>query len=350
MKMSGILLIVVCLALCLTGCASRGQTEDDFSKVPHSAEGGVSMHDADAQQKSVDFVVADQVTGPFRAEIPIQEVIDDPVFESYGHLLFPMDDWYMSGETLEALQLAWYTNIDPNETVEIVNTLWQRANAGETVFYDIYSEAEKTIDPTKKDTGLFFFRGEPGAKFAVCNAGGGFAYVGAMQDSFPHALELSKRGYHAFALIYRPSAQTACEDLAQAIRFIFEHAEELAVDTEGYSLWGGSAGARMAAWLGSYGPAAFGGGDLPKPQAVIMQYTGHREYTKNDPPTFACVGENDGIASWRTMERRLAAMSALGIPTEFHHYPGLSHGFGLGTGTVAEGWLDEAVDFWEAQM
>ena len=43
-------------------------------------------------------------------------------------------------------------------------------------------------------------------------------------------------------------------------------------------------------------------------------------------------------------------MSALGIPTEFHHYPGLRHGFGLGTGTVAEGWLDQAVSFWEEQM
>ena len=171
-----------------------------------------------------------------------------------------------------------------------------------------------------------------------------------MQDSFPHALELSKRGYNAFALIYRPGAQTACEDLARAISFIFENAEELEVDTGCYSLWGGSAGGRMAAWLGSYGPAAFGGDDLPRPGTVVMQYTGHSDYTESDPPTFACAGESDWIANWRTMKRRLDAMSRLGIPTEFHHYPGLSHGFGLGTGTVAEGWLDEAVAFWEEQM
>ena len=57
-----------------------------------------------------------------------------------------------------------------------------------------------------------------------------FAYVGAMQDSFPHALELSKKGYNAFSLIYRPGAQTACEDLARVIRFIFDHADELEVD------------------------------------------------------------------------------------------------------------------------
>ena len=216
-------------------------------------------------------------------------------------------------------------------------------------FEKFLTEEEKAADPAKKDTGLFFFRGGFGEKFAVCSAGGGFAYVGAMHDSFPHALELSKQGYNAFALIYRPGAQTACEDLARAISFIFENAEELKVNTDCYSLWGGSAGARMAAWLGSYGPAAFGGDDLPQPVAVIMQYTGHSDYTENDPPTYACVGERDGIADWRTMQRRLDTMSALGIPTEFHHYPGLPHGFGLGTGTAAEGWLDEAVSFWEAQ-
>lgn len=286
----------------------------------------------------------------FTVDTKISAVIDDPVFGEYGRLIFPVDNWYYSGDTLGELRLTWYTNIDPNETVEIVNYLHDRAAAGEIVFYDIYTETEKDADPRKENTGLFFFKGNPGEKFAICNAGGGFAYVGAMQDSFPHALELSQMGYNAFALIYRPGAQTACEDLARAISFIFTHADELEVDTNCYSLWGGSAGARMAAWLGSYGPAAFGGDDLPQPGTVIMQYTGHSDYTENDPPTFACVGENDGIANWRTMERRIEALGNLGIPTEFHHYPGLSHGFGLGTGTIAEGWIEDAVAFWEAQM
>lgn len=151
-------------------------------------------------------------------------------------------------------------------------------------------------------------------------------------------------------MIYRPGVQTACEDLARAISFVFENAEELEVDTDSYSLWGGSAGARMAAWLGSYGPADFGGAELPQLGAVIMQYTGHSDYTEYDPPTFACVGENDGIANWRTMEQRLNRMAKLGIDKEFHHYPGLSHGFGIGTDTVADGWVEEAIAFWEKQM
>ena len=350
MKAQGVLAIAICLLLCLTGCADREQIKTTSSgESPPSGNTGL-LDRADSQEEPDSFAPADQMAEPFTTSTSIQDVIDNSVFAGYGRLLFPVEDWYMSGSTLRDLQLTWYNNIDPEETVEIVNTLWQRANAGETVFYDIYTEEEKAEDPAKEDTGLFFFRGDPGAKFAVCNAGGGFAYVGAVQDSFPHALELSKRGYNAFALIYRPGAQTACEDLARAISFIFEHAEELNVDTECYSLWGGSAGGRMAAWLGSYGPAAFGGDELPQPGTVVMQYTGHSDYTENDPPTFACVGESDGIANWRTMERRIEALEALVIPTEFHHYPGLPHGFGLGTGTVAEGWLDEAVAFWETQM
>ena len=35
---------------------------------------------------------------------------------------------------------------------------------GEQIFYPIYSEEEMQADADKKDTGLFFFRGNAGAK------------------------------------------------------------------------------------------------------------------------------------------------------------------------------------------
>ena len=50
------------------------------------------------------------------------------------------------------------------------------------------------------------------------------------------------------------------------------------------------------------------------------------------------------------MERRLEALEELGIPTEFHAYEGLRHGFALGTGTAAEGWIKGAAAFWEEQF
>ena len=291
---------------------------------------------------------AEQVT--WNESTRIDEVNSYPAFGDWGRMIFPVATGYYSGSTLGSLRLTWYSNIQPAKTVEIVNYMREKTDAGEQIFYRIYTDAEIAADPWKADTGLFFFKGHPGAKVAICNAGGGFAYVGAMHDSFPHALELSKKGYNAFALIYRPSAQTACEDLARAIAFIHEHADELEVDTADYSLWGGSAGARMAAWLGSYGTAAFGEKDYPRPGAVIMQYTGLSEVYGNEPPTYNCVGTNDGIASYRTMERRIAAIQANGTDAMIEVFPGLSHGFGLGTGTVADGWINNAVAFWERNM
>lgn len=95
----------------------------------------------------------------FTADTPITAVITDPAFGQFGRLLFPVDDWYYSGDTLGELQLTWYSHIDPQETVDIVNDLKTRASAGQPVFFDIYTEEEKAADPDKEDTGLFYFPG-----------------------------------------------------------------------------------------------------------------------------------------------------------------------------------------------
>lgn len=277
----------------------------------------------------------------------ISDVANDPVFGDWGRLIFPVQRGYMGGSTLGNLSLTWYNGVDPAMTVDVCNYLHAHAAAGETVFLDIYTDAEKAADPDKADTGLFFFRGDVGARTAIVNAGGGFAYVGAMHDSFPHCMELSRRGYNAFALIYRPGSRTACQDLARAIAVLHEHADELGISMEGYSLWGGSAGARMAAWLGTYGTESFGESRYPRTAACIVNYTGFFEVTGAEPPTYSAVGTSDWIADWRTMQARINAIRANGTDAEIEVFRGLPHGFGIGMGTVAEGWLDRAVAFWE---
>lgn len=279
----------------------------------------------------------------------VTEVMRDPAFGDYGHLIFPVDIAISEDLELKDVEdiLPWYSEMNPKKTVEIVNYMKDRMTDGEQIFYDIYSEEEKEADPAKEDTGLFFFRGDPGAKTAIVNAGGGFMYVAAMHDSFPQALELAKNGYNAFALIYRPGADTACEDLARAIAYLHEHAQELQIDMTDYSLWGGSAGARMAAWLGSYGTAYFGEEEYPAPAAVIMQYTGLSSVTGQEPPTYACVGTSDYIASYESMEQYISRLRRNGTNAEIEVFTGLSHGFGLGEGTVADGWINRAMDFWQ---
>lgn len=274
-------------------------------------------------------------------------------FGKDGELLFPVDRFFENEETLNEISNSrhyiWYSHINPNTTVDIINYLAEE-QAKRKIFYSIYSDDEIRQDPSKAVTGLYFFKGKKNAPFAINNAGGGFAYVAGMQDSFPHALYLSRRGYNAFALIYRPSHPY--EDLARAITYIYDHAEQLEIDKNHYSLWGGSAGARMAAELGNLEVLhqLTQRTDIPQADSVIMQYTGFSRVSRFDAPTYVCVGDNDWIANWETMKMRLFYLKKMGIPTEFHVYHDLGHGFGLGEETVAEGWINDAIKFWQLNM
>jgi len=272
-------------------------------------------------------------------ENTVGDVLRHPAFEGFSEYILPLEWRYDENMQLSGIPrlLPYHNYVDAGRCVGYINQMIDSVAAGRKIYYDL----------GRIDAGLFFFRGKPGAPFAVICPGGGFSYVGSIHEGFPHAIALSQMGYNAFVIQYRTGgAQTACEDLAAGIEYIFSHRDELQVDVEGYSVWGSSAGARMAAYIGSYGPAAFGTRTLPRPSAVIMAYTGHSEYTRQDPPTYSVVGANDGIANPETMRRRTEALQTAGIPAEFHIYPNLRHGFGLGIGTSAEGWIDGAVRFW----
>jgi acetyl esterase/lipase len=248
--------------------------------------------------------------------------------------------------------LPYHSHVDAETVASALNRMIDEAVRGRTVFYRLYSEVERQQEPARGNTGLFFFRGRPGAPFAVVCPGGGFSYVGSVHEGFPHAAAISSKGLNAFVLRYRAGhgEAVATRDLAAAVTYIHRNAETLGVSTGGYSLWGSSAGARMAAAVGSHGVASYGGGDVPKPSAVVMAYTGHLDHAAAEPPTFVVVGREDGIAPPAVMERRVEALRKGGTPVEFHEYEGLGHGFGLGTGTSAEGWVFEAIRFWEASI
>lgn len=280
----------------------------------------------------------------FSPETPIKTIEEDPAFSKFGKLLFPP----LRDESLKLSQerrlMPYHTNVDPVLSAKILNEMRSDAERGEKIFFPLSGTDN---NPT---SGLFFFRGKPDAPFAVVNPGGGFQYVGAIHEGFPVARWLAEQGINAFVLVYHTgSAEVACQDLAKAIDFIFDHAKSLHVSTEGYSLWGGSAGARMAAYLGAYSPRAFGGKTQQRPSAVIMQYTGHSDLGGQNPATFAVVGDGDPIASPYTMENRIQRLQRQGIPAEFKLIHGVSHGFGLGNGTPAQGWEKEALKFWLAQ-
>lgn len=210
-------------------------------------------------------------------------------------------------------------------------------------------------NPTKRNTGLFFFRVDPGKPFAVVCPGGGFCYVGSLHEGFPLAMEIIKSGYNAFVLKYRTNCngRDVSEDLVRAVEYIRKHAPELEVDRDDYSLWGGSAGARLCSYVTYLGSGYIKPEMKLKPAADIIAYTYFDFdplFTAEDPPGFFITGTQDWFVPVSATRADADELRKMGVRVEFHTLNGAEHGFAVGNGTPAEGWIKKAVDFWEMNM
>jgi hypothetical protein len=205
--------------------------------------------------------------GHLNIHASIRDILSHSAFAGFGRLILPWDDRAYDGSmrlsNISSL-LPYHSHVNPGDVVTGLNRMIDDARNGKTVFYDFYTGTQKRQQPSRENTGLFFFRGRPGAPFAVISPGGGFSYVGSLHEGFPYAAAISKKGYNAFVLRYRAGQDgaIATQDLAAALSYIFKNAERLGVSTDDYSLWGSSAGARMAAAIGSHGVAHFVMGDV----------------------------------------------------------------------------------------
>lgn len=249
-----------------------------------------------------------------------------------------------------------------------------------TVFYDIWDGPGK--ENIKAVTGLVAFPVKDKTKFVIICPGGGYENVCSIAEGFPMAREINKLGYAAFILQYRTGVNLKCtdplEDLAQAIRYILDHAEEFNVNTNGYAVLGFSAGGHLAASFGikDLGYEKYG---LKKPEMMILgypvitmgekthegsrslllgqdhmddqdfrdQYSIEKQVDYSYPPTYLWQTEKDEAVPVENSRMMAEILKKNHVPYMYEVFPGQEHGWGLGTGTPAEGWIDHAVDFWK---
>ncbi len=284
----------------------------------------------------------------------VRDLVNHTLLKGFSELMLPRDNnsaYYSTKLSDIGSLMPYHGNVRPDDVIGAVNHMIDEVNQNNTIFYDFYTDDQKQQEPGKRYTGLFFFRGNPDAPFAIVCPGGGFSYVGSLHEGFPLALKISESGLNAFVIRYRiGSEQFATSDLAAAIAYIFRNAELLKVSTRDYSVWGGSAGARMAGNIALNGVSAYGGENPPKPATVVIAYTGQSSWSEDFSPSFITVAANDGIVNVSTVDRRVENLRNAGVDVEYHRYQSAGHGFGLGTGTDAEGWLDLAVQFWQRHM
>lgn len=213
---------------------------------------------------------------------------------------------------------------------------------------------------------------------AIICPGGAYSMVCSFVEGMPIAKALNKCGYHAVVAYYRTKKKARFpnphEDLKRAITDTFSHAEDWNLETDGWSLWGSSAGGHLAASFCTQAEDRF------KPSALILSYPVITlgEFTHEDskrnllgdkpdvsiinrlsvekqinstfPPTFVWYGTADNVVDPINSRKLESALKMAGVPYEAEIYEGIGHGVGLAVGTDASKWFEDAVEFWKKQV
>ncbi len=268
--------------------------------------------------------------------------------------------------------------------VEGLLKLREYVQAGIRVAYDIYSPEEKAEEPDKNNTKLIYMPGKAGAPFVLVCAGGAYATVCSFLEAFPTAKRLNDMGYNAFVLSYRvhevPLIPKPTEDVAAALKFIFAHADDFKVSPENYAVCGFSAGGHLTgSWgtktlgyprFGAKKPAAlfvcYGAsrgekpkdgklspftrtmiGDNPSPEAInAIDVTANID--SDYPPTFLWHCKDDPMVPYQAAVDMNTALEKAGVSHELMLVEKGGHGIGIGDNTLAAGWLQKAVAFWQS--
>jgi hypothetical protein len=98
----------------------------------------------------------------------VRDVVRHPAFKGFGELLLPWEEnsrYYDTRLSEVGSLMPYHGHVNADVVVGALNHLIDEAGDGRTVFYDFYTERQKREDPTRKYTGLFFYRVGAGAKF-----------------------------------------------------------------------------------------------------------------------------------------------------------------------------------------
>ena len=316
----------------------------------------------------------------FSSDTTFQEIWGTPAFSGWQHMI----DYRRAfvNPDIDALtvdQFSRQTGWSAALMLESLNFLQERCRAGQ-VFYPLYD----SFEDGKALTGLAAFPLPQKSKFVVIVPGGGYGAVCSLIDGYSYARQLNAMGYAAFVVCYRvsPNTQPAPQqDLAQAIRLIFAHAQQWNLDCSDYAVMGFSAGGHLAGSFGTQqlGYTAYG---LPKPGAMIlcypvvtMSHPARHEWSArmlfsearmNEPdlsrfwslelqvdaeypPTYLWQCQGDPGVDYQNSALMAQALQDHGVRCSYEVFPYACHGLPADAQAVHVQWLQRAVTFWKSQ-
>jgi endo-1,4-beta-xylanase len=200
--------------------------------------------------------------------------------------------------------------------------------------------------------------------------GGGHRELWMMHEGINPGQWLADHGIAAFVVKYRLAREKdspykievhSVQDAQRAIRIVRSRAGEWNVDPNRVGVMGFSAGGETAAMVATSlpdgDPTARDNVDKlsAKPNFVALVYAGplgirDAKVTKDYPPTFILVGDNDGAGTW--LVNHYLALKKAGVSTELHVYAKTPHGFGVRATKnpkPVDSWLERFEEFLAAE-
>lgn len=307
----------------------------------------------------------------------LNEIMHIPEFEGYGKFIFPWPEEEIVNVRLRNIDAACPASVI-QEGLEYLRKLRKEDKCE---FIRLYDREDIKKDPSKKDCLLMTFLLEKEAPVVVLCPGGGYQCVCSFVEGFPVAKRLNELGYHVVIVNYRCKEAAVVpnpmDDLGSAVRYIMNHAIEWKINSQ-YALMGFSAGGHLAASFGvkMFGYERYG---LPKPVCMILgypvitmgkfahegskntlagsnctkmekfvqMYSVEENITHDYPASYIWQCSKDDTVPIENTEKMAEKLSQYGVVYKYRTYNSKVHGLGLGKGTIAEGWLDEAVRFWK---
>ena len=316
----------------------------------------------------------------------MKELRENPSIKGSGYYtycreLLPIENLYWQNKTLA--QYAKPQLVE--DCANAMNLVIENYNNGVQVTWQVYTPEEIEADISLGSIQLFYYPSDtPGGKYALVVPGNGSTITSEMEEGGSAAYQLHELGYTVFVLRYRSfleaSDNAPLYDLGRAVQFITEHAEQFQVQTEDYALVGFSSGGQLAGLFANR-EIGYGNYSVPKPGALLMAYPlvnfsyGKAVYhvlmdpgtcdwryymtsladavTDDYPPVYFWYGKDDQILTLLGFQKQgpalKRALEAHNVPCKVVEYDHAPHSVGTGNGTDAEGWIKDAVAFWQEQ-
>lgn len=241
-------------------------------------------------------------------------------------------------------------------------------------------EAPNDVYTIGKNVNLTCYNKHENKPFVLILPGGGYTNCATTVEGYPYAEKINELGYNAFVLQYSVGSQATypapLDDVNFSIGAIIDNKDYFKIQSEDYAVIGSSAGGHLAA-LWSTKNVGYQHYNLPKPKACLLCYavtgldsseksrlvpenaseqlindlTPINNVDKDFPQTFLWQFDNDDQVNISNLYAMEKALNDAGVKKETHIYSGegltgSTHGLGLAKGTVADGWMELAINFW----